>query len=173
MNRNLHTVGEIVNTHGIRGELKIIPHTHFAEQRFAKGSKLVIVTSNGETVDVTIQASRLHKKSYIVAFKELSNINEVEKFKGSLLKIDEEYQDELEEDEYYYHEIIGCVAVTEEGEELGEIIEILAPGANDVWVIKRPKGKQLLIPVIDDVVLEIDVDNKKVIVSLMEGLLDE
>lgn len=173
MNGNLHTVGEIVNIHGIRGELKIIPHTHFAEQRFAKGSKLVIVTPNGGKADVTVQTSRLHKKSYIVSFKEFSNINEVEKFKGSLLKIDEEYQDELEEDEYYYHEIIGCMAVTEEGEELGEIIEILTPGANDVWVIKRPKGKQLLIPVIDDVVLEVDVDNKKVIVSLMEGLLDE
>jgi len=173
MNQILHIVGEIVNTHGIRGELKIVPHTDFAEQRFAKGSKLVIVASNGTHTEVTVQSSRSNKKVYIVAFKEFTNINEVEKFKGSLLKIDEKYQDDLEEDEYYYHEIIGCMVETEEGEQLGEIIEILSPGANDVWVIKRPKNKQLLIPVIDDVVLEVDVANKKVIVSLMEGLLDE
>jgi 16S rRNA processing protein RimM len=173
MNEPLHTVGEIVNTHGIRGELKVVPHTDFAEQRFAVGSKLVIVASNGIKTDVTIRTSRLHKKVYIISLKEFTNINEVEKFKGCLLKIEERYQDDLDEDEYYYHEIIGCMAVTEEGEELGEIIEILSPGANDVWVIKRPKGKELLIPVINDVVIDVDVENKKVIVSLMEGLLDE
>ncbi|TCZ79933.1 ribosome maturation factor RimM [Paenibacillus albiflavus] len=173
MDQILHTVGEIVNTHGIRGELKIVPHTDFAEERFAKGSKLVIVASNGAKTEVTVQSSRLNKKVYIILFKDFTNINEVEKFKGSLLKIDEKYQDDLEDDEYYYHEIIGCMVETEEGEQLGEIIEILSPGANDVWVINRPKNKQLLIPVIDDVVLEVDVANKKVIVSLMEGLLDE
>lgn len=173
MNEPLHTVGEIVNTHGIRGELKVVPHTDFAEQRFAPGSILVIEAANGVKTTVTVQTSRLHKKVYIISLKDFHNINEVEKFKGSLLKIEERYQNELDEEEFYYHEIIGCMAVTDEGEELGEIIEILAPGANDVWVIKRPKGKQLLIPVIDDVVLEVDVENKKVIVSLMEGLLDE
>lgn len=168
----LHVVGEIVNTHGIRGELKIVPHTHFAEQRFAKGSRLVIVEGNGRQTPATVQTSRVHKKAYIVSFKEFTHIQEVEKFKGSLLKVEEQYQDALGEDEFYYHEIIGCEVYTDEGEKLGEITEILSPGANDVWVVKRPQGKDVLLPFIDDVVLDVDVNNKKVTVALMEGLLE-
>lgn len=171
-NVRLHVVGEIVNTHGIRGELKIVPHTHFAEQRFAEGSRLVIVEGNGRQTPVTIQSSRLHKKTYIVSFKEFAHIQEVEKFKGSLLKVEEQYQEALGEDEYYYHEIIGCEVYTDEGENLGVITEILSPGANDVWVVKRPQGKDVLLPFIDDVVLEVDVNQKKVTVTLMEGLLE-
>ncbi len=79
---------------------------------------------------------------------------------------------ELPDGEFYYHEIVGCTVVTEEGETLGEITEILSPGANDVWVVKRPKGKPLLLPYIDDVILDVDVEGKKVTARLMEGLLD-
>jgi 16S rRNA processing protein RimM len=172
MNESLFTVGEIVNTHGIRGELKVVPHTDFAEQRFAKGSRLIIVDAKGGQTPVVVQSSRLHKKLYFLTFKEFQNISEVEKFKGALLKIEEKYQEELGEDEYYYHEIIGCEVVTEAGESLGTISEILTPGANDVWVVKRPKGRDLLLPVIDEVVLDVDVALKRVTVELMEGLLD-
>ncbi len=78
---------------------------------------------------------------------------------------------ELAEGEYYYHEVIGCKVVTENGEELGTITEILSPGANDVWVIKRPKGQDLLIPYIDDIVLQVNVEQKQVTIHVMEGLL--
>lgn len=171
MSENLFTVGKIVNTHGIRGELKIIPETDFPE-RFDKGSELVIVDPQNKQTPVTVQASRLHKNMYIVQFSQFGNINEVEKYKGSLLKVEGKYQQPLEEGEYYYHEIIGCKVVTDEGEELGPITEVLTPGANDVWVVSLPKGKQLLLPVIDDVVLDVDVENKTIRVHLMEGLLE-
>lgn len=102
-----------------------------------------------------------------------TDINAVEKYKGWVLKISADQQLELEEGEYYYHEIIGCRVVTEEGEELGTISEILSPGANDVWVVDRPKGsgKQLLLPVIDDVLVNVDTKEKIVTVHLMEGLI--
>jgi len=173
MNETLFTVGEIANTHGIRGEVKVVPHTDFAEQRFAKGSRLVIVDAKGVQTPVVVQSARVHKKLYFLTFKEFGNINEVEKFKGALLKVESRFQEELGEDEYYYHEIIGCEVVTEDGTPLGTIKEILTPGANDVWVVKRPKGRDLLLPVIDEVVLSVDVDSKKVVVELMEGLLEE
>ncbi|MNR58654.1 Ribosome maturation factor RimM [compost metagenome] len=86
--------------------------------------------------------------------------------------MDEENLADLDEDEYYYHEILGCSVVTAAGEKLGQITEILTPGANHVWVVKRPKGRDLLLPVIDEVVLEVDVENKQVTVELMEGLLE-
>lgn len=165
------TIGKIANTHGIRGELKIVPETDFPE-RFDKGSELVIVDSQNKQTPVTVQTSRLHKNMFIVQFAQFSNINDVEKFKGALLKIDAKNQQPLEEGEYYYHEIIGCKVITEEGQELGPITEILTPGANDVWVVSLPKGKQLLLPVIDDVILDVDVANKTIRIHLMEGLME-
>ena len=96
----------------------------------------------------------------------------METFKGCKLKISEAQLTELQQDEYYYHEIIGCEVFTTAGENIGKIKEILSPGANDVWVVKQPAGKDILIPYIDDVVTEVDVANKKIVVELMEGLLD-
>jgi 16S rRNA processing protein RimM len=84
----------------------------------------------------------------------------------------EEERKPLDEGEYYYHEIIGCTVITDDGEELGTVSEILAPGANHVWVVERPKGKQVLLPVIDDVILDVDVEAKRIRVHLMEGLID-
>jgi 16S rRNA processing protein RimM len=171
MSGKLYTVGKIVNTHGIRGELKIVPQTDFLEERFEKDSKLVIETPQGIRIPVQVESSRVHKNMVLVKFKEFGSINDCEKYKGSALKVEEQFLAELDEGEYYYHEIIGCSVVTEEGEQLGTIKEILTPGANDVWVVKRPKGSDLLLPVIDEVVLDVDVESKQVRVRLMEGLL--
>ncbi|WP_248926399.1 ribosome maturation factor RimM [Paenibacillus hamazuiensis] len=173
MGDKLFTVGKLVNTHGIRGEVKIVSQTDFPDVRFAKGSELILLDPEKNVrVPVTVESSRLHKNMYIVKLKGYGSINDVEKYKGYLVKVSEEHLVELEEDEYYYHEIIGCRVVTDEGEELGSIVEILTPGANDVWVVKRKNGKQLLLPVIDDVVLDVDVAEKVVQVHIMEGLLD-
>ncbi|MCR8845422.1 ribosome maturation factor RimM [Paenibacillus sp. SC116] len=172
MNEKLITVGEIVNTQGIRGEIKIVPHTDFPEVRFAKNSQLFIVNEAKQLhLPVTVEKAREHKKSYIVKMKEYDNINDVEKYKGCLLKVSEDQQVKLEKNEFYYRDIIGCRVVSDEGEELGVIKEILSPGANDVWVVKRPKGSDLLLPYIEDVVLDINVQDKLVKVHLMEGLL--
>ncbi|MGO4531358.1 ribosome maturation factor RimM [Paenibacillus sp. 2TAF8] len=164
-------VGKIVNTHGIRGELRIMPLTDFPEVRFAKNAELYLFTPDNHPVLVTVESSRLHKNMYIVRLKEYGNINEVEKFKGSIAKVSKENLAELEDGEYYFHQIVGCTVLTEEGETLGTISEILTPGANDVWVVKTPAGKEVLIPVIDDVVLDVDVEQKQVKIHLMEGLL--
>lgn len=173
MSNAFYHVGKIVNTHGTRGELKIIPQTDFPEVRFAKGSKLyafVPESANGEAV--TVESARFHKGTYIVKLKEFHDINQILRFKGGSLKVDESELVDLEEDEYYYHEIVGCEVFSEEGERLGVVKEILSPAANDVWVAKREKGRDLLIPVIDDVVREVDVDNKRIVIHVMEGLLD-
>jgi 16S rRNA processing protein RimM len=166
------TVGKVVNTHGIRGDLKVVPQTDFPEERFAEGSELSLVhPETQQRLAVEVQGARLHKNMYIVKLKGYDNINDVEKYKGWLLKVTKEQMAELEEGEYYHFEIIGCKVVTVEGQELGVITEILSPGANDVWVVQPTKGKQILIPVIDDVVIDVEVDKKTVTVRLMEGLI--
>ncbi|WP_046228056.1 ribosome maturation factor RimM [Paenibacillus dauci] len=166
-------VGKIVNTHGIRGELKIYPNTDFPEVRFAVGNKLQMINEEtGASQQVEVQTSRLQKNMYVIRFKGFGNINEVEKYKGWVLKVSKNDTVDLEEDEYYFHEIIGCEVITDEGQSLGVIIEILTPGANDVWVVKPAKGKDILIPYIHDVVLDINVEDKKITIHVMEGLLE-
>lgn len=172
MSDSLLTVGKIVNTHGIRGDLKVLLHTDFPEVRFAPKNRLKMIhPENGTQIDVTIATSRPIKGMYIVKFNEFGDINDVEKYKGWELKVSKENTVDLPDNEYYFHEIIGCKVVSDEGEDLGVIEEILRPGANDVWVVKLPNRKQLLLPVIDDVVLDVDVKDKLVTVHLMEGLL--
>jgi 16S rRNA processing protein RimM len=171
MSEQYFTVGKIVNTHGIKGELKILPQTDFPEIRFAKGSQLFLSPEDHSSLTpLTIETSRLHKNVYIIKFSGMEHINDVEKYKGAILKVSEAARIELDEDEYYYSDIIGCEVISDEGEELGKITEILSPGANDVWVITPPKGKDILIPVIDDVLLDVDVTAKKVKIHLLEGI---
>ncbi|MFD0711246.1 ribosome maturation factor RimM [Paenibacillus sp. GCM10027626] len=165
-------VGKLVNTHGIRGEVKVVSSTDFPEERFAAGSVLILTDPESrQSLEVEVQSARMHKNMFIVKLKGYDNINDVEKYKGWTMQIAKDELGELDEGEYYYYEIIDCKVVTEDGEELGVITEILSPGANDVWVVKQPGGKQLLLPVIDEVVLNVNVADKLITVRLMEGLI--
>ncbi|MFC4023174.1 ribosome maturation factor RimM [Oceanobacillus longus] len=170
MENKMFNVGKIVNTHGIKGEVKIHRISDF-EERFEPGESVYIMKDE-KPIKLTIATHRLHKGFDLVQFKGYENINLVESLKGCELKIREEQLTDLNEDEYYYHEIIGCKVYTTDDRKIGEIKEILSPGANDVWVIKQEKGKDILIPYIDDVVKEIDIDAGKVVIEPMEGLLD-
>lgn len=171
--QQLLNVGKIVNTHGVRGEIKVWPQTDFPDVRFRAGNKLLLVNPEaaGQPLTVEVVSAREQKNMFVVRLKGWDDINLVEKYKGWELKVEADDRVPLEADEYYLSDIIGCTVVTEEGETLGVIKEILSPGANDVWVVKRPKGADLLLPFIDEVVKEVDVAARSVKVHLMEGLL--
>jgi len=174
MSGNWFNVGVIVNTHGIRGDLKVLSKTDFPEERFAKGNKLMMFDdTTGQSQEIEIESAREHKGVYIVKLKGYSNINEVEKYKGWVIRVSAEDQGELEDGEYYYHQIIGCEVYSDEGELLGKVSEILSPGANDVWVVTptEPKRKPILLPVIDPVVQKVDVYERRITVHLLEGLI--
>ncbi|MRX70571.1 ribosome maturation factor RimM [Bacillus lacus] len=173
MTEKWFNVGKIVNTHGVRGEIRVISRTDFPEERYAIGNKLYIFTeSKKDPEEVTVAAHRLHKNFHLLTFEGYTSIGQVEQFKGAILKVPEDQQGELDEGEFYFHEIIACTVYTAEGEEIGKIREILTPGANDVWVIQRTGKKDALIPYIDDIVEEIDIANKRISIRNMEGLLD-
>ncbi len=165
-------VGKIVNTHSLKGEVKVISSTDFEEQRFEKGTELLITRGNQVVKEVTVESYRTHKNNLLVKFVGIDSIEEAEKLRNLQIKIDSDNIGELEENEFYFHEIIGCEVFDENGKSLGEISEILTPGANDVWVIKSQNGKEILIPYIEDVVKKIDVENKKIDIEVMEGLID-
>jgi 16S rRNA processing protein RimM len=165
-------VGKIVNTHGIKGEVRVISKTDFPEERYQKGNVLYLFMPQSNTpMELTIKSHRSHKNFDLLVFEGYENINEVEKFRDGILKVPESQLGELDEDEFYYHEIIGCQVFTTAGEELGKVTEILSPGANDVWVVKGKGGKEQMIPYIHDVVKEVDVKEKRIEIEPMEGLL--
>ncbi|RCW70739.1 ribosome maturation factor RimM [Saliterribacillus persicus] len=164
-------VGKIVNTHGIKGEVKIVRITDF-DERFELNQQLFIEDEAKKMIPVEIDGHRTHKQFELLHFKGYDNINDVEKFKGALLKVDKKQLEPLENGEFYYHEIIDCDVYTLEGEFLGKVTEILAPGANDVWVVKRQGKKDVLIPYIPQIVKDVKIAEKKITIEVMEGLLD-
>lgn len=163
-------IGKIINTHGIQGEVKVLVTTDFPELRFKVGKHIFIAAKKDQPIEVVIKSVRQQKGFLLIKFNGFEDINLIEKYKNCDLMVTQADQQPLPRGQYYYREIIGLNVVTEDGEQLGTISEILAPGANDVWVVKRPQQADLLLPVIDDVVKQVDLKNKQVIVELMEGL---
>ncbi len=123
-------------------------------------------------VSLTIDGVRKHKGFILLHFKDHPSINDVEYLKPSELKIDEESlsSDDLKPGEYYYHQIIGLTVVDPQGNQIGQVKEILSPGANDVWVVERDGQKDLLLPKIDSVITKVDLDNGQITADVPEGL---
>lgn len=163
-------VGKIVNTHGIKGEIKVMATTDFPDERFKVGSELFILTKPELRVEVT--GHRVHKDMHLLTLKGYDNINDVEKYKGKLLgvKADDLEKAPLQAGEFFYKDIIGMRVETEDGTQIGTISSILSPGANDVWIVSRPGKEDLLLPYIDSVVRKVDVENKLTVVDIPEGL---
>ena len=171
-----YLVGKIVNTQALRGEVRVMATTDFPEERFKIGATLAIFNGDKLVEIVEVDGHRLHKNFNLLHFKGKDNINDVEKFKGFDLKVagTEREADELDENEFYYDDIIGLEVYTTDDIYLGKVREITSLPSNDVWAIQRPnKGKDILIPYIEDIVLEIDLDNNRVVIDPMDGLIDD
>lgn len=167
-----YNVGKIVNTHGIWGEVRVISTTDFPDERYQVGNELGLFKADGsKPIIVKITSYRKHKNFDLLTFDGYTLLKDVEGFRDATLKVSEKYLTELEENEYYYHEIIGCTVVSTEGETIGAVTEILQTGANDVWTVQPKKGKTHYIPYIEDVVKKIDVDKKEITIEVLEGLL--
>lgn len=163
-------VGVISNTHGIRGEVKVFPTTDDAS-RF-DSLKEVILDTGKEQLTLHISGVKYFKQFVILKFKEYNNINDIERYKGKDLYVSRENAVPLEEDEYYIADLIGCKVVTDEGNDLGELIDVMQTGANDVYVVKTKDKGEVLLPYIDDCILAIDIENKEIKAHIMPGLLD-
>lgn len=167
---NYLDVGKIVNTHGIKGEVRVQSLTNRPEQRYAKGSELAIEMENGEHIPVIVKSHRVHKSFDLLMFDGYSSINDVEQFKSKMLKVNESLLPDLEEGVYYTNQLIGADVLDEQGNLIGQIKEILSMPANDVWVVKRPNKKDLYLPNISSVILKVDLNENQIIVNVLEGL---
>lgn len=167
----MYKVGAIINTHGIKGEVKVKRTSDFAE-RFEVGNDIFYKDTDQNDIVLTIKSSRMQKEIHLLSFEGFESINDVLSLKGTTLYIKDAQQTELDEHEFYYREIIGCTVKTTCGQTLGIVESILSPGANDVWVVKSTDGKEYLIPYIADVVKTVDVNEKSILIELIEGLID-
>ena len=159
-------IGRVVRPWGTRGEVKVEIITDFPE-RFALLRKIYLGT---EAVPFTVESARLHKGAAILKLEGCRDRTAAEKLRGQWVQIPIEEAMPLEEDEYYEHQIIGLAVWTAQGEYLGKVKEIIFTGSNDVYVV-RGQRREVLIPAIEDVVLEIDLDQGRMVVELMEGLI--
>lgn len=161
-------VGVITSTHGVRGEVKVFPTTD-DPKRF-KELKRVMLDTGKEILDMEIASVKFFKNMVILKFKGIDNINDVEKYRRAELYVAREDAVPLAENEYFIADLIGLTVVSDEGEELGGLEDVLQTGANDVYVVSREGEKELLIPAIRECVREIDLTAGRMTVHLLPGL---
>ena len=163
-------VGVITQTHGVHGEVKVFPTTDDPE-RFLD-LEYVFLDTGREKKKLTIQSVKFFKQFVILKFKGINNINDIEKYKRCSLLVDRENAVELEEDEYFIADMIGMNVLTEDGEIFGTLKDVIETGANDVYIINSKKHGEVLIPAIKECILDVNVKEGRMLVHLMDGLID-
>ncbi len=161
-------VGQIVNTFGIKGFVKVKPFTDEIT-RFEE-LKTLYIGKKGKMEQVEIEEVKYHKEMVLLKIKGIENKTQAEMLKGLFLKIDRKDAKKLPKDTYFIADLLGLEVYTDKGELLGKVEDIFNAGASDVYVIKDDLGKQILLPAIKEVLKEIDLEKEKIIVHLIEGL---
>ena len=162
-------VGVISSTHGVRGEVKVFPTTDDVT-RFRQLKKVYLDTGR-EMLPPEIQNVKFFKQFAILKFKGIDNINDIEKYRGKSLMIDREDAVDLDEDEYFIADMIGMKVCTEDGSEFGTLKDVMETGANDVYIIDSLEHGEVLIPAIRECILDVDMDEERMTIHLMEGLV--
>lgn len=164
-------IGQISNTHGLKGELKVRPYTESAK-RFEKIEKVLIKKDDKNFDEYIIETVRYQKDIVLLKLKGVDDIEQAERLKGQNLSIPREDAKELEENEFFIADLIGCNVYAQD-EKVGELIDVFTAGASDVYVVKRNGKKDLLLPATESVVKNIDLENKRIDVEIPRGLEDE
>jgi 16S rRNA processing protein RimM len=153
-------IGRITSPHGIRGEFRMYIYSHFPDNIL----QLPEIYIGDDSAPRKLTRARLKDNLVIMRVEGITSKEMADELRGELIRIDLEHAAPLEEGEYYHFELIGLAAIDEAGNELGTVSDIIETGANDVYVIKDAEGKELLIPALEDVVPEIDIEAGKMVV---------
>lgn len=162
-------IGQIVNTYGIKGFLKVVPYTDDIT-RF-ENLKSIYIEIKKDLKEFNIEEVKYSKNLVLLKLRDIDNINDAEIYKNCYIKITRENAIELSENSYFIVDLIGISVFTDEDIELGKITDVYPTGANDIYVVKNEFGKQVLLPAISEVIKQVDINNKKMIVHLIEGLI--
>jgi 16S rRNA processing protein RimM len=167
----LITIGRIIKPFGVKGEMKIEPMTDFPE-RFKKLGRVYLLSPSGKEITAEVRSARYDAGGSL--FLLLAGYDSPEKAKqlnGWFIKLPEEEAVPLPEGSYYHFELIGMEVFSESGEKLGRIVDVFETGSNDVYVMRQGR-KETYIPAIKEVVKQIDRRSKRMIIHLMDGLLE-
>lgn len=167
--KQLMEIGQIVNTYGIKGFLKVVPYTDDIT-RF-EDLKSIYIETKKTLETVIIEEVKYAKNLVLLKLKGIDDINTAQCYKNCYIKIDRKDAVKLPENSYFIVDLIGLKVYTDNNEELGNLVEVYPTGANDIYVVKDELGKQILLPAIGDVIKSVDIENKKMIVHLIEGLV--
>ena len=162
MKQDYFEVGQIVNTFGIKGFVKVNPLTDDAE-RFEE-LESVFVVKNKELIEMKIEEIKYHKNMVLIKFKGIEDINMAEKYKGCYIKIKRENAKKLPEDTYFIADLIGLPVYDESGKLLGKVDDIYNNKNHDIYVVKDELGKQILLPSTKEVIKQVDIDNERIVV---------
>ena len=161
-------IGQIVNTRGLKGEVKVNSFSE-ASDRF-ETINTILIKFKSEYKEYKIEKVSYSKNQVILKLKGVDTIDDAEKLRNSYIYIYRNQLGELPEGTYYIADLIGLDVCLENGEKIGIVDDIFSTGSNDVYVVKDELGKQKLLPAIDEVLKEIDIANGRIIVNLIEGL---
>ena len=162
-------IGQVVNIFGIKGMIKVKPFTENIK-RFDKLTKIYIKKKNTEK-EYEIEEVKYHKNMVLIKLKGIDTVEEAEKLRDGYLQVDRKDEEPLEEGTYYIVDMIGLEVYTDDENILGKLEDIYNTGSNDIYVVKNEQRKQILLPAISEVIQKIDMENKKIIVHLIEGLI--
>ena len=162
-------IGQIVNTFGIKGMVKVKPFTDDIK-RFDE-LKTVYVEKNSNQTEYEIEEVKYHKGMVLIKFKGIDKVEQAEMLRNSYLTVSRDSVEKLEEGRYYIVDLLGLEVYTDEQILLGTLEDIFNTGSNDIYVVKSKEGKQILLPAIEDVIKQVDLENKKIIVHLLPGLV--
>ena len=162
-------IGQIVNTNGLKGVLKVKPFTDDIT-KFER-LKAIYIDFKGDLRAFKIERVWFHKQMVMLKLEGINSIEEAEKYRNCFIRIDRDDEEELPEDVYYIQDLIDCVVYTDESVILGTLKDVFPTGSNDVYVVKAEDGKEILLPAIGDVIKDVDIQNKKITVHLLDGLI--
>ena len=160
-------IGEIINTHGIRGELKVMPLTDNV-RRYDDLEWVYI-----DIKKYFIESVRYHKQFVLLKLQGVDTMDQALLLKNYFIKIPREFAIKLPEGAYFICDLIGCSVYDKKRGLIGKVADVIQTGSNDVYVIKRDGEKDVLVPVIKDVVKEVDIDNRVIKVELLKGLIED
>jgi len=164
-------VGKIVNTHGVKGEVKLMPLTDDIS-RF-DDLEWVFVESNGTMTRYDIQSVKYFKGMVIIKLAGIDDPETAAALKGCFALVDRENAVKLPEDTYFICDIIGCSVYDENGAYLGQVREVLQTGSNDVYAVRDETGREVLLPALKSVVRKVQPDLRRIDVVIPKGLLDD
>ena len=167
---SLISLGRLVNTHGVRGDLRLLPHS-FPCRTLQPGLTVLLQDAQGQLYTHKVVRARPRAPFVIVKLDGVDSIDHAETLRDMTVAVEETVLPPLEDGEFYYYQVIGLTVRTTTGMNIGEIAQVFFSGGHDIWVVRQGE-KEYLIPVIEDIVRSIDIPAKQAIIEPLAGLLE-